>query len=582
MSALPPTPEDAVPTSARILTTSDGSRYLLYRGPAEIVRYMLRLPEARTYDSGTALVLPLTAANLMVLEVLGRLEEPDAEYAAAARELLWPSDRAVGLYPPSAPEAPAPRWHQTATFGWCLDAFIAGKRGFLMANTLGSGKTRTAIDLMRHFVQTRALVIGQKTTLEQWKEELARAWPEAQPHVLHQAGKGTLPERRNHLRSLQSLLGTGAPEVILVNWEALADLEKDLKQFPKFDMLVADEASRLLGRTTKMARAAKGLAWKHAWYVLALTGTPIRRSVEDLLALFQFVDSSVFGSRIDDFRAEYCEESFAGIGKLTYTPRPEKVPELIRRLYSAGFRVSRAAVDLPEPVRETVVLPASDEQREQLRRIKSEMDADAANVLARMLRQQQITAGFVPMFGDAPEASADGEHQAVLAPRWLDDPKLLWISRYLFDVLPVEETHVIIWTKFIPEIHRLYLTLSNLFDGQVARIDGSVPDRERQTIRRRFNDRGDRLRVLVMNLQTGAMGLDLPAADVSIYHSSTFNYVDREQSEGRGTRLGRLQPCRLIDLCLAGTIDQEIQDNLATKKGIEALLVGQGFVRKPP
>lgn len=574
-----PAPEPTA-ASVRLLKTTKGC-FLLYRGPQAVVRYFLNLPGARTYDAGTALALPLTRDNLCVLEVLGQLEEPDEEYAAAARELLWPSQEALALYPPPVEGAPVPRWHQRAAFGWCLDALIAGRRGFLNGCTLGSGKTRMAIDLMRHLVRTRALVIGQKTTLEQWAEELARAWPEAQPHVLHQVGKGTMPERAGHLYELRLTAFPDGPQVILVNWESLQHLEKDLKKFGKFDVIVADEASRLLGRTTKMARAAKQLAWKHAWYTIAMTGTPIRRSVEDLLALFQFVDSNVYGSTIKDFREQFCDETFNPGQGIGYIPKPTQVPELIRRFYSAGFRVSRAAVELPEPERRTVVLQPSAEQKERLKRIKVDADAEGANVLARQIAEQQTTAGFMHLppsrFDLGPGLEGEGP-----TTYYLDNPKLDWIVSYLSDLLPNEDAHVIVWTKFIPEIEAVHKRLADLFPQQVARIDGSVQDAARQIIRRWFNDRAHPVRVLVMNLQTGSMGLDLPAADISIYHSNTFNYVDRTQSEGRGTRLGRVKPCQLIDLVLAGTIDEQIQENLATKGATEALLVGKGVMRAVP
>lgn len=570
--------QEPISPTVKVLTTQDGRRWLKYSGPRDIVRYFLHIEGARIYDSGQTLVAPLCRDNVLALEILGQLQEPDRDYAGVARELLWPSEKSLALYPPTVPGAPEPRWHQEATFGSCMDAFVAGRKGFGVFNCLGSGKTRTAIDLMRHFVPARALVIGVKVTLEQWAEELQRAWPEAEAHVLHQVSKkATLEERREKLYSLrQAEAAPGPPYVVLVNWEALADLEKDLKKFPKWDAIVADEASKLLGRTTKMARAAKSLAWKHAWYSFALTGTPIRRGVEDLLALFQFVDTQVFGSSIANFREQYCNEAFGGIGNLTYVPKPEKVVDLVRKVYSAGFRVSRAAVDLPEPERRVVRLQPSQEQKEALERIDKSLTSDVSNVLARMVRQQQITAGFEIYSGHDFGLENDGP----FVPRYLDDPKAGWLEDYLNDLMSGEDSHTIVWTRFIPEIEAVYERLASAFPGAVAQIDGSVPDRKRQVIRRRFNDRRDELRILVMNIQTGALGLDLPATDVEIYHSDTFDFVCRTQADGRGTRLGRIKPCLLIDLVLEGTIDEDIQQNRAGKKLWSDLLTGQGYIKQ--
>lgn len=576
------TTERREPASAKVLTTADGRHFVLYRGSREVTQYFYLLPGARVYDSGCTIALPLTRDVVMALEVFGDLEEADEAYVAAARELLCPSERATSLYPTTAAGAPDPRPHQVAAFSWCLDALIAGRVGALNACCMGSGKTRMAIDFMRHFAKTCSLVIGQKTTLEQWREELARAWPEAEAHVLHQVG--TLPERKVYLVKL-GRQAPAAPQVVLVNWETVAGLQQALRRLPKFDVVVADEASRLLGRTTAMARAAKQLAWKHAYFRLALTGTPIRRGVEDLLALFQFIDTGVFGSRIADFRKVYCQEVWRK-GQPTSIPRQDKVVDLVRQVYSAGYRISRAAVDLPEPEHRTVRLTPSVAQSYYLRRAEADWraisevmptgDQGGTNVLVRILRMQQITAGFVMTVPD------EQKQQLVRLPYPLplDDPKADWIEAYLADVLPTDDAHVIVWTKFVPEIEALYHRLADAFPGAVARIDGATPDAARQETRHRFNDRADPLRVLVMNLQTGALGLDLPACDVMLYHSHTYSYVDRVQSEGRGTRLGRTKPCQVVDLILAGTIDEDIMEAIAQKQAVSDLLIGQGFARR--
>src|SRR6266542_3834591 len=202
--------EQIAPT-VKVLALTDGRKWLKYQGPKEIVRLFYRVAGARVYDGGQTLVLPLNRENVMALEILAQLEEPDAEYAAAARELLWPSERGLALYPPTVPGAPEPKWHQTANFGSCLDALIAGGKGHLNAAIMGAGKSRATIDIMRHLVNSWALIIGRKTTLEQWVEELARAWPEAEAHVLHQIGKGTIPERAGHLYRLRSSYAPPAP-----------------------------------------------------------------------------------------------------------------------------------------------------------------------------------------------------------------------------------------------------------------------------------------------------------------------------------------------------------------------------------
>lgn len=108
----------------------------------------------------------------------------------------------------------------------------------------------------------------------------------------------------------------------------------------------------------------------------------------------------------------------------------------------------------------------------------------------------------------------------------------------------------------------------------MERIDGGTSQKVREAIRVEYNKRNSKLRVLVCNIKAGAYSLDLKLADHLYYHSNTFNYRDRLQSEDRGHRLGRTKPYNITDLVMSNTVDIELMAAYRRKKNLADMIMG--------
>jgi len=197
-----------------------------------------------------------------------------------------------------------------------------------------------------------------------------------------------------------------------------------------------------------------------------------------------------------------------------------------------------------------------------------------ASAIAKVTRLQQIAAGVLPLTqltvgeGEEAEVYGGGYKEIVSA-------KTEWVAEYCREQNENSDAQGVIWTKFQAEADRVCREL--VAAGVEAEIiDGRTHQKDREAFLKRFSDRGNSLRWLVINISAGAYGLDLPAADVMLYHSSTYNLMERLQSEDRGHRVGRVRPYMIVDLVIRGTIDSDLYRAYREKLDLIRMLVSKG------
>jgi SNF2 family DNA or RNA helicase len=73
---------------------------------------------------------------------------------------------------------------------------------------------------------------------------------------------------------------------------------------------------------------------------------------------------------------------------------------------------------------------------------------------------------------------------------------------------------------------------------------------------------------LVVQVQSGSVGISLVRASVAIYYSLSSNLVEYDQSRSRIHRPGQKRPCTYIYLTCQGTIDQKILAALRARQDV--------------
>jgi len=365
---------------------------------------------------------------------------------------------------------------------------------------------------------------------------------------------------KKRIQLLQDFQGPGL-QVVVINYEATWRMEDELKKWAP-DMIICDESQRIKTPSAQQSKCMHRLG-KIAKYKMILTGTPVTQGPMDFFSQYKFLDPGIFGNSYYAFRARYAVMGgFEGRQVVSY----QNLPELIEKAHSIAFRVTKAeALDLPEQVdaiRYCELESKAQRLYEQMRKecvaeLSDEKTVTAANVLAKLLRLQQITGGFL----------GDGEG----AVQKVSNAKLSVLKEILEDIVIDAGKKLVIFARFRPEI----AAIEKLLQGLKIRyecIHGDINMSERGGKVKAFQTNPD-VKVFVAQLQTAGLGITLTAADTAVFYSLDFSFANYDQAKARLHRIGQKNNVTNIHLVVKGTVDTKVMGALKKKKNVADVVV---------
>ena len=166
---------------------------------------------------------------------------------------------------------------------------IVERRNLLLAMTMGSGKTVTAVAAMRQLRRERAVssgaVFALKSTKWQWVREIAKVDPRARVQVVD----GTKRERVAALKRARQYQYT------ILHYECLVNDWDEIRRYLPIDFLIFDEITMLKSFKAKRSKRAKDMA-KHTDVRIGLSGQPVENRPEELFSIYEVLDPEVLGS----------------------------------------------------------------------------------------------------------------------------------------------------------------------------------------------------------------------------------------------------------------------------------------------
>ena len=351
-------------------------------------------------------------------------------------------------------------------------------------------------------------------------------------------------------------LGSGL-QVVVINYESSwRYIDRLTKWNP--DMIIADESQKIKGGRKKQSKGLHKLG-DIAQYKMILTGTPITQGPLDTWSQYRFLNPDIFGRRYVSFRDRYAiMGGFKGHEVIGY----KNLEELAEKAHSIAYRVTKEeALDLPPTVDQVIRVQLSSEAQ----KIYKEMEKDfmvtfsdekistAPIILTQLLRLQQITGGFL--------------HTEDKTVERFDSSKLTAVRDLLSD-LPSDKK-IVIFARFSPEIKALK-EISQDLGNTTLTLEGST--KNRGEVVRSFQD-DPKVRIIIIQIQTGGLGITLTSADTAIFYSTTFSFADYEQAKARLHRIGQHHPVTYIHMIAEDTVDEDILDILRGKGDMAKLIV---------
>lgn len=363
-------------------------------------------------------------------------------------------------------------------------------------------------------------------------------------------------------RSLDEFLVAPCPRLLLLHYEAVPKHIKKLRK-QRWDLIVYDESQRLRERSSLTSRTAAKLG-SSSEYKVILTGTPLDKAPQEFWAQFRFLNVNVFGSRWQDFEDEYMEPlnfDFTGIprGSMRWLRKmkqrqiaqrrrrfnQEKLPQFLSAvaLYCMSVRADDV-LTLPkltiheEPVRLRGTQREIYEELEGdlVTRLSEESTVTAALKVTQIVKLRQVCGGYViDDTGDTVEVGR---------------AKLRRASSIIHRMKREGRMPVVVFCCYTEEV----IALRDELDGMtVDTLTGKT--KHRPELIRRFQ--AGEIDVLICQIKTGGVGIDLYRASVAIMYSLPHSYIDYAQAVKRIHRRGQEKDCDVFLLYAEGTVDED-------------------------
>ncbi|MDO8685075.1 MAG: DEAD/DEAH box helicase, partial [Clostridiales bacterium] len=321
----------------------------------------------------------------------------------------------------------------------------------------------------------------------------------------------------------------------------------------EFEYCIVDEAQYFKNSTTKTAKSVKQIKAKH---FIALTGTPVENSIQELWSIFDFVMPGFLGN-LSRFTKTYTGRESLLISKIR--------PFLLRRtkLELAG--------ELPPKIEQLCLCDLSPEQLEMYVKVLDEVrqkvftvrtrnssDGDAVRmeVLVALTRLRQIC-----------------NHPGLLYPAMSFEQEVSGKMELFMELLEesLEGGHkLLVFSQFVKMLEIIRATLDRR-RLRYSYLDGKSTSR--QAIIDDFNNDEEK-RIFLISIKAGGFGLNLTSADTVIIFDPWWNPMVEDQAADRAHRMGQRKPVNVYRLVTGATVEEKIQIVKERKRAIFDAVVG--------
>jgi ERCC4-related helicase len=421
-------------------------------------------------------------------------------------------------------------------------AFAAGAGRAVLADDMGLGKTIQGVGvaeyLSREAEVRKVLVVCPASLKSQWRSEIQRF---CQRDV--QLIGGRTAERLSQYDN--SCFFT------VCNYEQVL---RDILAIERvaWDLIILDEGQRIKNWESKTSATIKALRSRFA---LVLSGTPLENRLDELFSVVQFVDDRRLGPGFRFFNQHrVIDEKGKVLGYKNLTSLRETLkPVLLRR--------TRDSVRLELPPRTTELVRIAPTQ-EQLDIHEAHMRIVAQIVSKRFISEMDLLRLQRSLL--MCRMAADSTYLVDKEPPG-SSTKLDRLDELFEQLFEEQDRKVILFSE--------WTTMLNLIEPMLAkrkvdfvRLDGSVPQRQRQELVHRFQT--DPQCRLFLATNAGSTGLNLQAANTVINVDLPWNPAVLEQRIARAHRMGQSQPVQVYVLITEQTLEEKLLVTLSAKKDL--------------
>lgn len=461
------------------------------------------------------------------------------------------------------------RPYQLRGLDWMLFLDKLGLGGCL-ADDMGLGKTVQLISLLlaeRENPNTKkpgpTLLFAPTSVVGNWMKELQRFAPQLKVMVHH----GPLR------RSGEEFVTVANDSDVVITSYALAHRDVEDLRKPGWHRLAVDEAQKIKNPSAAATVAIRSI---NAPRRIALTGTPIENHLSELWSIMELLNPGLLGSAAD-FRERFA----VPVEKLGDKAKAQMLRKMIQPFVLRRTKTDpQVAGDLPEKMEMKVYCNLTAEQAAMYERVTAEMlgQIDAATgirrrglILAALTRLKQIC--------DHPILLEDTNAASTAPPTTGSVEKRSGKSERILEMLEEvvqEGDAALVFTQYREMGHILEKMITERLKVPVQFLHGGTTARQRDAMIERFQDPTGGVKIFILSLRAGGLGLNLTAANHVFHFDRWWNPAVEQQATDRAHRIGQTRKVQVHQFICVGTLEERIDKLLQDKLLLADRVVGSG------
>ena len=409
---------------------------------------------------------------------------------------------------------------------------------------MGLGKTLLIIAFLLSLKKSKSIVVVPTSVIYNWMDEFEKFAPSIRVGLVH----GSKSKRDKVLRDFKRGLGIKIEEenlkeksyekydVLLTTYGTLKNDEKAYENL-SFDYCIIDEAQNIKNPSAQATLSVKNIKSRCN---IALTGTPIENNLMELWSIFDFVMPGYLFTK-ERFRERFIlDESNLSELKSLITPF------ILRRLKEEVLS------ELPEKLEKKYLVEMKGKQKQlysfYVKAIKNQLNEnksseksgrDKINLFAYLTKLREICLD-----------------PSIVVPDYKGGSSKLTVVKEIVKDASESGKKILLFSQFTSVLQKIEEDFKKE-DISYLYLDGGTSAKDRVERVKKFNEDSN-IKVFLISLKAGGVGLNLTSASVVIHFDPWWNPAVEDQATDRAHRFGQENKVEVIKLVAKDTIEEKI------------------------
>lgn len=435
------------------------------------------------------------------------------------------------------------RLYQKEGFKWINEITDLGFGGVL-ADDMGLGKTLQIIAFLLSQKKSKSIVVVPTSVIYNWMDEFEKFAPSIRIGLVH----GSKSKRDKVLREFKRGLGIKIEEdnlkeksyekydVLLTTYGTLKNDEKAYENL-SFDYCIIDEAQNIKNPAAQATLSVKNIKSRCN---IALTGTPIENNLMELWSIFDFVMPGYLFTK-ERFRERFILDE-SNLSELKYLI----TPFILRRLKEDVLS------ELPEKLEKKYLVEMKGKQKQlysfYVKAIKNQLNENKSS--------EKSGRDKINLFSYLTKLREICLDPSLVVPDYTGGSSKLTVVKEIVKDASESGKKILLFSQFTSVLKKIEEDFKKE-DISYLYLDGGTSAKDRVERVKKFNEDSN-IKVFLISLKAGGVGLNLTSASVVIHFDPWWNPAVEDQATDRAHRFGQENKVEVIKLVAKDTIEEKI------------------------